>query len=67
MVPSARNKKQWAQTGTQVVVSKHHEAHLYHEGDEVWKQVVQSSSILLGDLPKLPGHGLRQPALSVLA
>lgn len=57
--------KQWAQTGTQEVPSKHQKVFVFCAGDRAlaWGVHRVCGISLFGDIQKLPGHTIEQPAL----
>jgi len=63
-----QDKRQWAQTRTQDVLSEHQETFLCCVGDGAVAQAAQKLwGLLLGDLQKSPGHSPGHPALGVPA
>lgn len=65
MVPSDKDKRQWAQNKAQDVPSPYEEKVLYYEHDRVLVQVAQRSFVVYfsGDIKNLSGHNLMQRAL----
>ena len=61
----SQNHRQWAQTETQEGPSEQQETPFYCEGDWGLEQVAEKGCEvpILGDTPKMPGHGAGQPAL----